>query len=127
MTSRRLAAIAVAAILAVGAASLVATISSGKTHGAKPQRNAVGPPPPPPLYADVRLRAVERMVAPEEARGRRLARAWLRARPTAGDKAFLAWAVAHAGPAPSAAARRAELPGLRRLAPRRTPAGGGTG
>src|SRR3954454_25090432 len=123
MTSRRLVAIAVAAIVALGAAALVATISTGSGHSTKSQKNAVVAHPPPPLYADARLGGIERMIAPEEARGRRLARRWLRAHPTAGDQAFLAWAVAQAGPAPTAATRRAELPGLRRLAAARTPAG----
>src|SRR4051812_4655980 len=122
MTSRRLVAIAVAAIVALGAAALVATISTGSGHSTKSQKNAVVAHPPPPLYADARLGGIERMIAPEEARGRRLARRWLRAHPTAGDQAFLAWAVARAGPAPTAATRRAELPGLRRLPPPPPPA-----
>jgi hypothetical protein len=123
MTSRRLVAIAVAAIVALGAAALVATISTGSGHSTKAQKNAVVAHPPPPLYADARLGGIDRMIAPEEARGRRLARRWLHAHPTAGDQAFIAWAVAQAGPAPTAATRRAELPGLRRLAAARTPAG----
>src|SRR3954465_4465779 len=106
MTSRRLVAIAVAAIVALGAATIVATISTGSGHSTKSQKNAVVAHPPPPLYADARLGGIERMIAPEEARGRRLARRWLRAHPTARDKGVLAWAGAPAGRAPTHAPPR---------------------
>src|SRR4051794_41894434 len=84
MTSHRLVAIAVAAIVALGAAALVATISTGTGHSTKSQKNAVVAHPPPPLYADARLGGIERMIAPEEARGRRRAPRGAPAPPTPG-------------------------------------------
>lgn len=106
----------VAAIIAVGGGALALARFTGKGgdfHGS----------PVPELFADAQLRAVHGPLRVAEARGHRVAKAWLDAHPLANDKDFAAWAVAAVGAPPGGKAPQVELLTLKSLAGQRGRAG----
>jgi membrane-associated phospholipid phosphatase len=77
----------------------------------------------PRLYGDAQLAAVDAPLRAAEARGHRVAKAWLDAHPVTSDAAFSNWAVQAIGPPPGGTAPPRELAQLRALAAHRDPAG----
>jgi PAP2 superfamily len=110
----------VAAVLLVGGGSLaLATVGAGGGSG-----GAFKGSPVPPLFGDGELAAVHAPLKAAEARGHRVAKAWLDAHPLTTDAAFAAWAVRAVGP-PAGGLRPGgeQLAQLHRLAARRDAAG----
>jgi hypothetical protein len=108
----------VTVILLAGAGALaLAQFSSGNSdgdfHGA-----AV-----PPLFEDAQLQTVDAQLKAAEARGHRVAKAWLDAHPVTTDAEFGAWAVQTVGSPPGGNAPATELVQLKTIAAQRNPTG----
>jgi PAP2 superfamily protein len=115
---RRVKAVIVAVVLAVGATALVLTLTApastdGDFHGATV----------PTLFSDAQIATVDAPLKAAEARAHRVGTAWLDAHPTATDAAFGAWALQAVGAPPGGAASRKELAQLQRIAAQRNPTG----
>ena len=117
MRSARAVKIAIVVLIAaVGAgAAALATFggSGGPFHGS----------PVPPLYGDAQLAAVDAPLQAAQARGHRVAKAWLDAHPIATDAQFGSWALRALGAPPGGKAPPRELAQLERLAAHRDAAG----
>jgi membrane-associated phospholipid phosphatase len=117
MRSARLVKVAIVALIAaVGAgAAALATFggSGGAFHGATV----------PPLFGDAQISVVDAPLRAAQARGHRVARAWLDSHPVATDGQFASWAVQALGAPPGGKAPPAELRQLERIAAQRDAAG----
>lgn len=108
----------VALVLAVGGGALALAGFTGSSanddfHGA-----AV-----PALFADAQIQPVDAPLKAAEVKGHKLAKAWLDAHPTAGDKEFSAWAVQAIGAPPGDQTSQGELATLKALSRQRDPTG----
>src|SRR4051794_16484726 len=114
MRSGRLIRVAIVAmIVAVGAGAAALATFGGSSGGDFPGS------PVPPLYDDAQLAAVDAPLKAAEARGHRVAKAWLDDHPVASDAQFASWAVRVLGAPPGGKAPPAELAQLKQLAANR--------
>ncbi len=105
-------------ILVVGGGALALAKLSGSNRD-----DAFHGSPVPVLFTDAQIQPVDGPLKGAEARGHELAKTWLDAHPTAGDKEFSAWAVQAIGIPPGATTQHAELRTLKALSGQRDPAG----
>ncbi len=79
--------------------------------------------PVPALFSDTQIAVVDAPLKAAEARGHRVAGAWLDAHPVTTDAAFSNWAIQAIGDPPGGEAQRRELAQLKTLAAHRDPTG----
>jgi hypothetical protein len=115
--TRRVRAAIALVLVALVAAAIVLNLPGGANSGSGKDL------PIPPLLPDARVKMVDAIVAPAEARARRDANAWLAQHPARDDKAFVSFALAHVGKPPTGAAEARELAMLHRIDAHRTPTG----
>lgn len=106
-------------VLLVGGGALALATLGGNGKGG----GAFHGSPVPRLFDDAQIGAVDGPIKAAEARGHRVARAWLERHPVTTDSAFASWALQAVGAPPDSPTQARELKQLKALAASRGPRG----
>lgn len=112
-------ALMVLGVLAVGGGALALALLGTSASANDPFHGS----PVPALFPDARIRTVDASLKAAEARGHRVAKAWLDRHPLATDAAFSSWALNAVGPPPGGKAPAGDLAELKALAANRDATG----